>query len=308
MEETMTRRNSKDSVFVKLFQDKKNVLRLYQELHPEAVDVTEDSITIETLHSLLVNGLFNDLGFTVNNQYILLVEAQSAWSPNITLRMLLYLTESYKHIIDQTRQSTHSSKRIDLPVPEMYLIYSGPRQVPDRLSLRQDYFGGKGDLDLAVRVLHTADQTIYGQYVGFCRIFDRNRRIYGNSLECAKTTVEQAITQDCLSEFLLNYRSEVITMMEQLFDEDVARKIFVESETKHLIEENRAEARKEGITEGIQQGKAIGLTEGKAIGLTEGILKTALNMLHAGIFSKENIAVATGLPMETINELAAQGV
>ena len=290
----MTRRNSKDSVFVKLFQDKKNVL--YQELHPEAVDVTEDSITIETLHSLLVNGLFNDLGFTVNNQYILLVEAQSAWSPNITLRMLLYLTESYKHIIDQTRQSTHSSKRIDLPVPEMYLIYSGPRQVPDRLSLRQDYFGGKGDLDLAVRVLHTADQTIYGQYVGFCRIFDRNRRIYGNSLECAKTTVEQAITQDCLSEFLLNYRSEVITMMEQLFDEDVARKIFVESETKHLIEENRAEARKEGIT------------EGKAIGLTEGILKTALNMLHAGIFSKENIAVATGLPMETINELAAQGV
>ena len=109
-------------------------------------------------------------------------------------------------------------------------------------------------------------------------------------------------------------------MMEQLFDEDVARKIFVESETKHLIEENRAEARKEGITEGkaigltegkaigLTEGKAIGLTEGKAIGLTEGILKTALNMLHAGIFSKENIAVATGLPMETINELAAQGV
>ena len=284
MEESITRRNSKDSVFVKLFQDKKNVLRLYQELHPEAVDVTEDDIEIKTLQSMMINGLYNDLGFLVGNHYILLVEAQSTWNPNMPVRMLIYLAETYKQYLHDTHQSLHRSWRVDLPRPEMYVVYSGSRQVPDTISFRDDFFDGISDADLKIHILYTADHTIYGQYVRFCRIFDQNRRIYGNSLECAKTTVEQAIAEDCLSEFLLKHRSEVITMMEQLFDEEAARAVFWEDEKKHLIE------------------------EGKAIGLTEGILKTALNMLHAGIFSKENIAVATGLPMETINELAAQGV
>ena len=101
MMQTVTRRNSKDSVFVRLFQDKKNVLKLYKDLHPEATGITEDDIQIETLQSMMVNGLYNDLGFLVRDQYILLVEAQSAWNPNMPIRMLIYLAETYKKYLQR---------------------------------------------------------------------------------------------------------------------------------------------------------------------------------------------------------------
>ncbi|MBQ4396609.1 MAG: hypothetical protein II828_03695 [Clostridia bacterium] len=284
MMQTVTRRNSKDSVFVRLFQDKKNVLKLYKDLHPEATGITEDDIQIETLQSMMVNGLYNDLGFLVRDQYILLVEAQSAWNPNMPIRMLIYLAETYKKYLQDTRQSPHRSWRVHLPRPELYVVYSGSQKVPDMISLRNDFFDGNSDADLKIRILYAADQTIYGQYVRFCQIFDENRHQYGNRLQCAKFTVEQALEEGCLSEFLLKHRSEVITMMEQLFDEEAARAAFLEDEKQHQFK------------------------EGEAKGRAEGILKIAINMLQAGIFTKESIVIATGLPMETINELAAQGV
>ena len=75
-------RQSKNSVFVNFFKDVKNVLRMYQELHPEATDVTVDDIKIDTLESVIVNTLYNDLGFRVKDKYIFLAEAQSDWNEN----------------------------------------------------------------------------------------------------------------------------------------------------------------------------------------------------------------------------------
>jgi hypothetical protein len=37
------RRNAKDSVFVKFFEDRSNVFRLYQELHPEDTDLRKET-------------------------------------------------------------------------------------------------------------------------------------------------------------------------------------------------------------------------------------------------------------------------
>jgi len=64
---------------------------LYKALHPEDVDATEDEITIVTLENILLNQLYNDLGFTVGNRLLILAEAQSTWSVNIVVRGLLYM-------------------------------------------------------------------------------------------------------------------------------------------------------------------------------------------------------------------------
>ena len=90
-EKVVVKRNIKDCVFTDLFGNKKYLRELYLVLHPEDTDVTEDDLTDITIENVLVNDLYNDLGFRVGSRLIILVEAQSSWSPNILIRALLYV-------------------------------------------------------------------------------------------------------------------------------------------------------------------------------------------------------------------------
>ena len=65
MAERTPKRTIKDSVFTHLFQDKKYLLQLYQTLHPEDQTVTEREIEDVTIKHVLVDGDYNDLGFSV---------------------------------------------------------------------------------------------------------------------------------------------------------------------------------------------------------------------------------------------------
>lgn len=69
------RRNAKDSVFVKFFEDRANVFRLYQELHPEDTESSEGDVRIRTVRRVIAKGYANDLGFLVGDRLICLVEA-----------------------------------------------------------------------------------------------------------------------------------------------------------------------------------------------------------------------------------------
>jgi len=72
------KRTAKNSVFLDLFQNKKNLLALYKTLHPEDTDTTEDTLDIVTIDNVLTDNLYNDLGIMVgNNKLLLLLEAQS---------------------------------------------------------------------------------------------------------------------------------------------------------------------------------------------------------------------------------------
>ena len=51
----MPKHKIKDSVFTDLFKNKKYLLQLYQALHPEDLDTTEDDIDDITLKHVLVD-------------------------------------------------------------------------------------------------------------------------------------------------------------------------------------------------------------------------------------------------------------
>lgn len=242
-DETVNRR-SKDSLFVDIFSDISYVLRLYKDLHPEDTDVTAEDINIQTIKSVLVNTMYNDLGFFVRDKFIVLVEAQSVWNPNIPLRMLFYLSETYRRYLADTEQSEHTSTPVKLPVPELYVIYSGEKNVPGEISLAQDLIGGVSPVDVRVRVLCSEDaETISGQYVGFCRVFDSQRKIYENKLECIRTTMDICSEKGYLASYLRDHRKEAFTMMSELFDEE------------YLRERYNAAEKKKNLTEGIAIGE-----------------------------------------------------
>ncbi len=76
-QEVMAKRTAKNSVFLDLFQNRSNLLKLYKTLHPEDITATEDSLTDVTIENVLTANLYNDLGFIVNNRLMILIEAQS---------------------------------------------------------------------------------------------------------------------------------------------------------------------------------------------------------------------------------------
>ena len=248
-ETSKTKRKSKDSVFVNLFENAENVLRLYKELHPEDTQVTVEDIQIQTIKSVLVNTLYNDLGFIVKDRFVMLVEAQSAWNPNMPLRMLFYLAETYRRYLADTVQSEHSSTRVKIPKPELYVVYSGEHKYPETVSFSENFFDGDSPVELKVKVLNEVNVTIYGQYIGFCKVFNEQRKIYQDSIMCAKETIRICIEKGYLVSYLREHEKEVVDMMSELFDEEYQRAAYNRASQKDAIEKGRIEGKAEGKAE-----------------------------------------------------------
>ena len=130
-----------------LFRDVNNVYQLHKELHTEDTTTTVDDIQIDTLETILVNDIHNDLGFLVNHngkaKYVVLMEAQTKCTDNMTLRIFLYLAETYRRYLIKTKQSEHSTKRVYLPKPELYIVYTGDEEIAPQISLKDTYRTGK---------------------------------------------------------------------------------------------------------------------------------------------------------------------
>ena len=111
-QEGIMKRTIKDSVFTDLFQDKKYLLQLYKALHPEDTDVTENVLNDITIKNVLTDNIYNDLGFTVGDKLMILVEAQSSvWTVNIIVRALMYLVQTWHDYFERTKQNLYKSKK-----------------------------------------------------------------------------------------------------------------------------------------------------------------------------------------------------
>ncbi len=289
-----TNKKSKDSVFVDLFRNPENVLQLYKELHPEDTEVSVRDIDIRTISAVLVSTVYNDLGFIVkgkpkksgknkkneitykpNDKFVVLVEAQSKWNPNMTLRLLIYLAKTYQQYLIDTQQSEHSPAKVSLPKPELYLIYTGDdrKSVPKEISFKDDYFDGDAPVDLKVKILCQEDTaTLSGQYIGFCKVYNEQKAIHDDGIKCAEETIKICIKKGYLAHYLAEHEKEVISMMRELFDEQAQRESYDRARTQELK------------------------------------LKIALNFLSLGTVSKKDIAKATGLTLEQVKELAKNTV
>ena len=61
----------------------------------------------------------------MKDKLLVLVEAQSSWSYNILLRLLMYFVNSLLGLIKEHEDGdVHSTARIPLPIPEFYVIYT----------------------------------------------------------------------------------------------------------------------------------------------------------------------------------------
>lgn len=132
----------KDSVFTYVFKQPEYARKLHLALHPEDADVTEADCKLVKLENVLTTGLYNDFGIQVRDTLILLVEAQSVFSVNIALRMLLYLAATYKEYAEEHKLNLYGTIPVTIPHPELYVVYTGNRKdTPEFLYLSDLYEG-----------------------------------------------------------------------------------------------------------------------------------------------------------------------
>lgn len=227
----VVKRTAKDSVFRDLFGNPRYLIELYQVLHPEDKDVDEDKLGIVTIKNVLLDQRYNDLGFTVDDRLLVLVEAQSKWSVNIIVRIFLYLAQTWQEYIVSTRQNIYGSGKLKLPRPELYVIYSGSRkQLPEIMYMSEEFFENQNcAVEIKVKVLYgDMGEDIISQYVSFTKEYDKQVKLHGRTRRAVLETIHICKERDILKEYLETREKEVVDIMMTPFDQEYAIERFGE--------------------------------------------------------------------------------
>ena len=278
-EEIVAKYTIKDSVFSDLFRIKKYLLQLYKSLHPEDKTATENELTDITIKNILTDGIYNDLGFLFREKFMILLEAQSLWTLNIIIRALMYLAQTYHDYFERTNQNLYKSKKVKMPIPELYVIYTGDRKnVPDVISLSKEFFDGADiAVDVKVKVICESDtDNIINQYIVFCKVYNEQMKLYGRTRKTVTETIRICKDKNVLKEYLLDREKEVVSIMMSLFDKEEVMRSYIKSE-RYEAEQDKAK-------------------------------RTALHLLKLGKMSLEDIAEATELSLDIVKELESQSM
>lgn len=233
--ENEAKRTIKDSVFTNLFGDSKYLLQFYQAIHPEDKDVKEDELRTITLENILTDDIYNDLGFIKGDKIMILAEAQSTWTSNIIIRALEYLVNSYSRYFTENGMDLYQSKKVSLPKPELYVIYTGNRKKrPDRITLSEEFFQGENTaIEVTVKMIYDGrNGDIINQYVTFTKILNEQIRLHGGTKKAILETIRICKDENILKEYLESRESEVVDIMMQLYDQEEIMRVHVQSKCK----------------------------------------------------------------------------
>ena len=288
-------RKYKDSVFTDLFGSdktaKENFLSLYNALSGSDFKLNKVSMERKIIEQSLYKTFNNDVSWEINGKLIVLVEHQSTINENMPFRCLEYVTRIYEEIIPiKTR---YAEKVFKIPNPDFYVVYVGKKDYPKEkeLKLSDAFYVQEGSkLELVVKIKNCSDSKflpllgncdILKQYCRFIEIVEENydERFPKRSF---KKAIEQAMSEEILTDYLDRKSREVINMLCAKYDYkmDIAVK----------QEEAFADGKAEGLVEGIEQG-----SQQKAI---EDAKRMLIKKYPTG-----DISEITGLPLEKVLEL-----
>ena len=287
-------RQYKDSVFVDLFTYYKDyMVSLYNALSGErlASDTKVENIKLE---NTLYTNIRNDVSFLIDNIILVLIEHQSTINKNMPLRLLLYVAEIYKNILDE--KIKYSREQEYIPTPMFYVFYNGKEEYPEKSVLHlSDAFKFKGrdvQLELDVHVLNINNGK-NEELMEACKILKE----YAMFVEQVRSHVEKegvkgfsnairyCIEHDILKEYLTERFKVVENMLtgEYNYEMDIAVQ--------------RNEEYKLAYAEGETRGKTIGERIKQRV--------IALNLLNMK-FSIEQVAKGTGLSIDEVKSLVVE--
>ena len=262
-------------------------------------------MNIRTVKRVIVKGYTNDLGFSIGNRYICLVEAQSYSLKAIQMRMLFYLSETYQNYLDDMDATLYDIADANIPRWEAYVVSTGgPNEGVYRLGTIGEDLTDK----TLMKPVTTKNVKILTEYIRTCEVIDNmisaegdasHRRIALNALEACRDRCRS------IGDYVWSKRSEIMGVYQQLFDDEENREMLEKAYAKIGMEEGRQQGLEEGRREGLEEGRREGLEQGMEQGRTlerETIIK---GMLSKNL-SPEDISEMTDLPLDYIAGIASE--
>ena len=293
--ETTVNRTFKSTVFIMVFQDKKNLLELYNAMTGKNYTDPE-LLEINTLENAVYMSMKNDLSFLIDGR-LSLYEHQSTYNPNLPLRFLIYISQLYAGMTGN--ENLYGTKVVQIPPPEFVIFYNGEKDMPEETPLRlSDMYRLKVEdpkLQLEAVMLNIsgsnnsrlkeACRTLkdYAVYTDKIRLYSKEQTLE----EAVEKAINECIAENVLKDFLTKHRAEAKAMS-----------IFEYDQEKHIRQE-----REEAWEEGHAEGRSSGLKDGQASGLK--LAETIFRLFRKGKTIDE-ISARCNLPAEQIRELLGQ--
>ena len=249
--EAAAARDYKSRMFIMIFHDKEELLKLYNAVSGRCYEDPQ-LLTINTLENAIYLSMKNDLSFLIDSR-LSLYEHQSTFTPNMPLRFLLYLSDLYSVFIND--KNLYGSRIVSVPAPRFIVFYNGREERPDRETIcLSDAFEKKEAetaLELKVDVLninlgHNKElmetcRTLrdYAEYVHRLR---KNTEALPIA-DAVDKTIDECIRGDILREFLMRNRAEAKKV-----------NIYEYNEEEHIRME-REDAFEDGMKAGLEKSR-----------------------------------------------------
>ena len=267
MQESVTiNRSYKDRLFKIIFEDKKELLSLYNALTGKNYQ-NPDELEINTIDDVIYMHLKNDMSFILDD-WQNLFEQQSTFNPNQPLRGFFYFADLYK--VKYFGKKIYSTRLLKIPTPQYIVFYNGTTNMPDRKELRlSDAFQQpteQPDIEVVAHMLninygHNKELMErcrklkeYAQFIDIIRHYLRENKQWSNEQAISKA-IDDCIQNNILRDIL---QKERLRVMASILSE------FAEVGYKEMI-------RQEAYEDAYEEGHEAGLEEGREQELAHGV-------------------------------------
>ena len=261
-------RTYKDRLFKIIFEDKKELLSLYNALTGKNYQ-NPDELEINTIDDVIYMHLKNDMSFILDD-WQNLFEQQSTFNPNQPLRGFFYFADLYK--VKYFGKKIYSTRLLKIPTPQYIVFYNGTANMPDRKELRlSDAFQQpteQPDIEVVAHMLninygHNKELMErcrklkeYAQFIDIIRHYLRENKQWSNEQAISKA-IDDCIQNNILRDILQKERLRVMASILSEFDE-VGYKEMIRQEA---YEDAYEEAYEEGVEYGVKYGGVKTLIE-----------------------------------------------
>ena len=270
----------RDSVFRDFFNDKLRLLSLCNALlNTDFQD--PNLIEINTLEGNFFSGQKNDISCRIGNNFLVLVEHQTAINPNMAFRCLTYVAQLLNNLVTK-KDELYQDELLLFPEPQCFVFYDGDKNEPltKNIRLSDSFYISRNRLELIVTSFNInfgLEQPLlkkcsylndYSNLVGRVKFGIKNKLSRRQAIIQA---IDWCIAHNVMKNYLIEKRNEVFSMLDFQWD--------------------------------LDEAKLAWQKQGENKGRTEGIESVALNLLNMGM-ALDKIHEATKLSIERIKELA----
>ena len=212
----------RDGLFRDYFKDKVRLLSLCNALL--GTDGTDpDEIEINTLDGIFFEKLQNDISCIYRGRFIVLIEQQSTINENMPLRCLFYVAEILKKYVEAEKTKIYQKKLINLPRPEIFVLYNGNKKELEYRELKlSEAFGGAACVEVVVK-LYNINAGMNSNLIqrsnflkNYCAFVNRVKENLSSGMKFENAVAEAfdyCQKSNFMAEYLENRRWELISML-----------------------------------------------------------------------------------------------